>query len=98
MGSALRFSLVIALPQAAWLWIVNIVGATVLGYVQVSKRFALPEWQSLIGTGFAGGFTTLSSLITFGLLSSSPNLISVGSQMAVGILFYAVGRYLGGSR
>jgi fluoride ion exporter CrcB/FEX len=98
LGSALRYAFMLSLPQAGWLWVVNILGATLLGFIQVNYRFEKPERQSLIGTGFAGGFTTLSSLVTFGLLGNDPNLISVAVQMAFGILFYAIGRQLGGSR
>ncbi len=88
----------LTLPQAGWLWVVNITGAAFLGFVQVRSSLARPEWQKLLATGFAGGFTTLSSLITFGLLGNDPNLISVAVQMAFGILFYAVGRQLGGAK
>lgn len=98
VGTVLRYALMVALPQAAWLWIVNLVGALVLGFVQVNKRFASPESQSLIGTGFAGGFTTMSSLITFGLIANEANTFAIGTQMAVGILFYALGRYFGGEK
>lgn len=98
VGSILRYAIMLAFPQAIWLWIVNLLGAIVLGYVQVNHRFAEPKWQSLVGTGFAGGFTTLSSLITFGLVANEANITAVGSQMAAGILFYALGRYFGGSR
>lgn len=98
VGTVLRYALMLALPQASWLWIVNLVGALVLGFVHVNKRFSSPESQSLIGTGFAGGFTTLSALITFGLIATEANTFAVGSQMAVGILFYALGRYFGGEK
>lgn len=97
-GSTLRYAFMLAFPQAIWLWIVNLIGAFVLGFIQVNKNFADPKWQSLLGTGFAGGFTTLSSLITFGLLANEANIAAVGSQMAVGILFFALGRYFGGSK
>lgn len=98
VGSILRYAMMLAFPQEIWLWIVNLLGALVLGYVQVNQHFADAKWQSLVGTGFAGGFTTLSSLITFGLLANEANIAAVGSQMAVGILFYTLGRYLGGSK
>jgi CrcB protein len=98
VGSALRYGLVVSLPQAAWLWVVNILGALILGFVHVNKRFAEPKWQSLIGTGFAGGFTTMSSLVLFGLMRADPNFLYLAQQIGAGVAVYWLGRFLGGER
>ena len=98
VGSALRYGLVVSLPQATWLWVVNILGALILGFIQVNKRFAEPKWQSLIGTGFAGGFTTMSSLVLFGLMGTDPNFLYLALQIGAGVAVYWLGRFLGGER
>ena len=98
IGSALRYGLVITLPQATWLWIVNILGALIFGFIQVNKRLAHSGWQSLLGTGFAGGFTTMSSLILFGLMGEDPNFLYLAQQIGAGVAAYWLGRFLGGER
>ena len=98
VGSVLRYALSVGLSLPVWLWIANLVGALVLGFVQVNKRFAGANTQSLIATGFAGGFTTMSSLIIFALLGNDPNFIYVALQIGIGIAVYWLGRILGGER
>ena len=98
VGSALRYAFTLSYPQFYWLLIVNLLGAFVLGFIQTDRRFANDEAQSLWGTGFAGGFTTLSGLITFAMLGNDPNFYYVAIQFALGLGTYALGRILGGAR
>ena len=98
-GSLLRYLISLSIPSLpAWLWVVNLLGAFVLGFVQVSKRFANAESQSLIATGFAGGFTTMSSLVTFAMLGNDPNFLIFVQQIGVGVAVYWIGRIVGGER
>mgnify|MGYP000090005007 FL=1 len=98
IGSVLRYAISLGLSLPIWLWVVNLLGALVLGFVQVNKRFSSAETQSLIATGFAGGFTTLSSLITFGMLGNDPNFFYLAQQIGAGVAVYWLGRILGGER
>ena len=96
VGSTLRYGVSLVFNQQfVWLMIVNLLGAMVLGFVQTSRRFATAEAQSLWATGFAGGFTTLSSLLTFAVLGNDPNFYYVAIQFALGIAIYSLGRWIG---
>lgn len=97
IGSVLRYSLTLAFTFPVWLWTVNLVGALVLGFVQVNKRFASAEAQSLIATGLAGGFTTMSSLVVIGLIGNDSNFLYL-VQIGAGVAVYWLGRILGGER
>ena len=99
VGSALRFLISGAVEDnATGLWIVNLAGALVLGYVQVSSLTKAARAQALLGTGFAGGFTTVSGLFTFAQLTPQGRYGVLASQIFVGILAYWLGRILGGER
>jgi fluoride ion exporter CrcB/FEX len=99
VGSALRFLISGAVgDNANGLWIVNLVGALVLGFVQTSSFTKSPKAQSILGTGFAGGFTTVSGLFTFAQLTPQGSYGVLASQIFVGILAYWLGRILGGER
>jgi fluoride ion exporter CrcB/FEX len=88
----------LGLQQAFWLLLVNLIGAAFLGFIQVNKRFSSEASQSFWGTGVAGGFTTLSGLITFATLGNDPNFYYAAVQIILGILVYWIGRILGGER
>jgi fluoride ion exporter CrcB/FEX len=77
---------------------VNLVGALVLGFVQTASFTKSSKAQSLLGTGFAGGFTTVSGLFTFAQLTPQGSYGVLASQIFVGILAYWLGRILGGER
>lgn len=99
VGSALRYLIsASADSQSAALWIVNLLGALVLGYVQSSPRFKAASLQALLGTGFAGGFTTVSGLMIFAILTPYGMWSVVTLQVVLGILVYWLGRSIGGER
>jgi fluoride ion exporter CrcB/FEX len=99
VGSALRYLIsASADSQSAALWIVNLLGAFVLGYVQVAPRFKSDAVQALLGTGFAGGFTTVSGLMIFAILTPYGTWSVVTLQVILGILVYWLGRLIGGER
>jgi len=63
LGSGLRYVIGIELEVAPTLFIVNSLGALILGVANGRKW---PIWfQPFFGTGFAGGFTTMSGLSLF---------------------------------
>lgn len=69
-----------------------------LGYVQVNRAFSSKASQSFWATGFAGGFTTLSGLITFESFGGDNTFTYLAAQVAIGVVVYWVGRILGGER
>jgi fluoride ion exporter CrcB/FEX len=97
-GSLARYALSLSFDQGVWLWLANILGALLLGLVHTHQKLKSPSLQNLLGTGFAGGFTTLSSLITFASLEGDTALLQMIAQIGVGLFAYALGRNLGGDR
>jgi fluoride exporter len=83
------------------LFVVNLVGAGFLGWVNGSSqapnpKFASAEKKWFWGAGFSGGFTTMSGLaLIFVLLSGGfgviPALIYILVQFAAGLFCYALG-------
>jgi fluoride ion exporter CrcB/FEX len=98
LGIVARYALSLSFDQSVWLWLANIFGALLLGFVHTSQNLKSSEMQNLLGTGFAGGFTTLSSLITFASLEGDSARLQMTAQIGVGLFAYALGRNLGGER
>lgn len=99
IGSALRYLISVLVTTGAQdLWIVNLLGALVLGFVQTSRFTKSEQAQALLGTGFAGGFTTVSGLLVFALFAPTGDFLMVSAQVAIGIVFFWLGRVLGGDR
>jgi len=95
LGSVSRYLVSLTLTQALWLTVVNLLGAALLGVVQTSKRFEKPSVHAFWGTGFCGGFTTLSSLITFATLGNDWQFVFAFIQIALGLGVYIGGRRIG---
>ena len=99
IGSALRYQISISFAsQATSLWIVNLVGALALGWIHTARFTKTENLQALLGTGFAGGFTTVSGLLPFALLTPNVSYLYVVLQVFLGVLVYWLGRILGGDR
>lgn len=99
LGSVLRYGVTLVAPHpATWLWAVNLLGALALGYFHTSPRFAGVERQSFWGTGVAGGFTTMSSLVAYVILGKELTAFYLFLQIVTGVLIYWLGRALGGER
>lgn len=99
LGSVLRYLISVSVTTGAQeLWIVNLLGALVLGFVQTSRLTKSEQAQAFLGTGFAGGFTTVSGLLVFALFAPSGDFLTVAAQVAIGILFFWFGRVIGGDR
>jgi CrcB protein len=103
LGTSLRYAIELFvgnLPQGQIILtsFVNLLGATLLGFVSVHKFFASPRRQGLWGVGFLGGFTTMSALavITAGSdLGLSPvgpvYWLLVLMQLVTGVAAYRLG-------
>jgi CrcB protein len=93
LGSLARYSIGLATDQFWQLLIVNIVGTALLGYLNSSPN---ERYRNLfLGTGFAGGFTTLSAASV--LINPSTSLQTVAyllAMLAAGIGAYLLGRKL----
>ena len=99
LGSSLRYLVgEVTDSQAISLWVINLLGALLLGVVHTSKFTCTKQLQAVLGTGFAGGFTTVSGLITFALLAPDGTFGLAAIQVALGILTYWLGRILGDER
>jgi len=77
LGSLVRFGLVDAFPHLVTTLAINVLGAFLLGAL-VARR-APDHWtRPLLGTGFLGGFTTMSALavqtVTAGVLAGTAYL------------------------
>ena len=62
LGAALRFSLTMVWDQFWTIIAINLVGAALLGWLANSVRMGSAGWHAFLGTGFAGGFTSMSAV------------------------------------
>lgn len=93
LGSLARYSIGLATEQFWHLLIVNILGTALLGYLNASPN---ERYRNLfLGTGFAGGFTTLSAVSV--LINQTTTLETMAyllAMLAAGIGAYLLGRRL----
>ena len=113
LGSALRYLVFLGVegssltePEIALVAtsIVNLLGAFFLGFVQARNLPSSPK-LAFLGTGVAGGFTTMSGLT---LVTHQQNLgpfgngtifwLAVVLQLILGILAFWLGRKLSGGK
>jgi len=103
LGTSIRYAIEILvgnLPQAQLTMtsIVNLLGATLLGFISNHRFFRSPTRESFWAVGFLGGFTTMSglALITAG---SEFGLSTIGliywfivlAQLALGVACFRLG-------
>jgi CrcB protein len=93
LGSGLELSLGSTLAGMLSLFIVNVTGAFFLGIVSFHPFFANENRKSFWGSGFAGGFTTMSGVALFVYQQSSLTITSV--MFALGFFAFAAGVALG---
>jgi CrcB protein len=80
--------------QLACLFIVNLVGAAFLGFINGQRRFSGEDAKSFWGAGFCGGFTTMSGLaIAIDSAVITPWLTV--AMIFLGLVVYAGGLLLG---
>ena len=94
LGSLLRFAISEANSTLVALWIVNILGALLVGFFTGHKWFKTESRRAFFSTGLAGGFTTMSAIA---ILPLGPNFdaISIGAMVAVGMAAYWLGLKIG---
>lgn len=97
IGSALRYWTGLQLlDSVSLLLVVNIAGTFALGLAQGNKN--APSWvTALFGTGFAGGFTTMSGL---SVLLASAHFVEIPTYLSYAFVMFvaAVIAYWLGSR
>jgi fluoride ion exporter CrcB/FEX len=99
LGTAARFGAELTLNQFWMLLIVNVLGTAILGFINGKPRQGWVE--SFLGTGFAGGFTTMSgvsillALSTFSELGAAIGFLFV--MLGAGFAAYLVGFRVAGS-
>lgn len=89
IGGGLELGLGSALAGTLSLFFVNIAGALFLGIVSFHPRFASEERKAFWGSGFAGGFTTMSGVALF--LYQQATLPLTAVMFALGFLAFAAG-------
>ena len=94
LGSLLRFATSEVNSTLIALWIVNILGALLVGFFAGHKWFKTESRRAFFSTGLAGGFTTMSAIA---ILPLGPNFdaISIGAMVAFGMAAYWLGLKIG---
>jgi CrcB protein len=93
IGSGLEISVGSTLAGMLSLFFVNVTGAFFLGLVSFHPAFANSSRKSFWGSGFAGGFTTMSGVALFVYQQSSVTITTV--MFACGFFAFAAGVALG---
>ena len=81
VGTLARYGLQIWLgePSNAFdvaIFSANIAGAFGLGFVTTALQHVSAKWQTFLGPGFFGGFTTYSALMVFPLVAAREGLVA----------------------
>lgn len=82
--------------------LINVTGAFVIGllFALTARKLLSPAWQTVLATGFLGGYTTFSTMSWEGVQlarggSSRLSLLYFGGNLLVGLLAAALGLALG---
>jgi CrcB protein len=94
LGTLLRWIISEANSTLVALWIVNILGAVLVGVFAGHSWFKTESRRAFWSTGLAGGFTTMSAIAVLPL-SESFDAVSVGAMVAVGMAGYWLGLKIG---
>jgi CrcB protein len=96
VGGGLELTVGSAFAGTLSLFLVNVAGAFFLGLVSFHPRFASVESKAFWGSGFAGGFTTMSGVALF--LYQQATLPLTAVMFALGFLAFAAGVRIGKSK
>lgn len=99
VGGVLELTLGATTAGSLSLLIVNVVGATFLGYTTTNPRFASEDQKSFWSAGFCGGFTTMSGIALF--LYNYPPLLAMPAAAVMfgfGFIGFAAGASFGGKK
>ncbi len=82
--------------------LINVTGAFVIGllFALTARKLLSPAWQTVLATGFLGGYTTFSTMSWEGVQlarggSSRLSLLYFGGNLLAGLLAAALGLALG---
>ena len=98
LGSLLRFAISETSTSLVALFIVNIVGALLVGFFAGHSWFRSESRRNFWSTGFAGGFTTMSAVAILPLTETSAMAslaITVATMVAFGLFAYWLGQKVG---
>ncbi len=83
--------------------LINVTGAFVIGllFALTARKLLSPVWQTVLATGFLGGYTTFSTMSWEGVQlarsgSSHLSLLYFGANLLLGLLAALLGLALGG--
>ena len=83
--------------------LINVTGAFVIGllFALTARKLLSPAWQTVLATGFLGGYTTFSTMSWEGVQlarggSSRLSLLYFGGNLLLGLLAALLGLTLGG--
>lgn len=83
--------------------LINVTGAFVIGllFASAARKLVSPAWQTVLATGFLGGYTTFSTMSWEGVQlvrggSSHLSLLYFGSNLLLGLLAAILGLALAG--
>lgn len=93
IGGGLELAVGSAFAGTLSLFLVNVAGAFFLGLVSFHPRFAFDDRKAFWGSGFAGGFTTMSGVALF--LYQQATLPLTAVMFALGFLAFAAGVRIG---
>ena len=94
LGTFFRWWLGYAIDSSLWaVAVVNLLGAFAIGFFNGHTWFHTDARRALFSIGFAGGFTTLSALMTN--VTSPASLLFVAIEFVAGISIYLLGRNSG---
>ena len=99
VGGSLELALGASLAGSLSLLLVNVIGATFLGYTTTNKSFASEDQRSFWSAGFCGGFTTMSGIALF--LYNYPPLLAMPAAAVMfgfGFIGFAAGATFGGKK
>jgi fluoride ion exporter CrcB/FEX len=87
IGSVLRWMIGEAFDTQVMLWMANLAGTALLGFINSHPWFNPEERKQFWAVGLCGGFTTMSGLAVW-QYSSDFDLLEVGLLVASGLLIY----------
>ena len=99
VGGTLELALGASLAGSLSLLLVNVIGASFLGYTTTNKGFASEDQRSFWSAGFCGGFTTMSGIALF--LYNYPPLLAMPAAAVMfgfGFIGLAAGATIGGKK
>ncbi len=95
IGSVIRFLIISYTPNKSKIFTgvfaVNILGSLLMGILSVNVVPA--TWHTVIGTGFIGGLTTFSTMMTQGeqFTKFKSRLIYFTMTIILGLIFFSIG-------